>query len=553
MTRAVLAASLALLLSAPAAHAAVPEFPQELPGEVTASSVRSEPDTWLVGATPGAEARKVAARFGAHHSGLGNYVVERSQARGFAHALEVRGLLLYSQANTVLETKVTAKSAQATPDDPLSGPPNAWRSKVVAPGVVPPPVTDLSPLIALVDAAADPAHPEWTGDPAFSVLPGTPVTSSHGTATASVAAAPQNGIGILGVWPGARALNVPLAQTPGVPEGGITCAASGEAIGKAVQSGAAVINMSYGSPSRCAAEWVQLYFALAKGVIPVAAAGNEFQEGNPLEFPASLPHVVTVAATTPDDRSAVFSNANAAVDLSAPGVNVMTAVPPALDTDGAQDGYQAMDGTSFSAPMVSAALAWVRAARPELTPDRVVQAVRLTATDVAAPDGQNRPGWDPLTGFGVLNVGAALTVPADKLPIQDPYEPNDNLVWVDGTAFGKPSTPIWSGGKKVEVNALLDKQEDPVDVYRIVIPAKKSATITVVPRFGDPSLEVFTTQAISVNDLDGRVARSRNSGSKKSEKVTVRNNGSKKRSYFVAIKPQGSSRYQERQYSLRVR
>jgi hypothetical protein len=203
--------------------------------------------------------------------------------------------------------------------------------------------------------------------------------------------------------------------------------------------------------------------------------------------------------------------------------------------------------------MVSAALAWVRAARPELTPDRVVQAVRLTATDVVNPDGQNRPGWDPLTGFGVLNVGAALTVPADKLPIQDPYEPNDNLVWVDGTAFGKPSLPIWAGGKQVQVDALLDKQEDPVDVYRIVIPAKKSATIKVIPRFGDPSLEVFTTDAVSVNDLDGRVARSRNSGSKKSEQVTVRNKGSKKRSYFIAIKPQGSSRYQERQYSLRVR
>ncbi|RKQ85002.1 subtilase family protein [Solirubrobacter pauli] len=524
----------------------MPEFPQDLPGDVTASSVRSDPDTWLVGAKPGAEAERVAARFGAHHSGLGNYVVERAQARGFAHALEARGLLVYSQANTVL------KSKQAVPDDPLSVPPNAWRSAVVSPATAPPPVTPESPLIALVDAAADPAHPEWAGS-AFSTLPGTPVTNAHGTATAAVAAAPQNGVGILGVWPGARALNVPLATTPGVPEGGITCAASGEAIGKAVAAGAAVINMSYGSPSRCAAEWVQLYFAIAKGIIPVAAAGNEFQQGNPLEFPASLPHVVTVAATTPDGRSASFSNANAAVDLSAPGVGIMTAVPPALDTDGVQDGYQIMDGTSFSAPMVSAALAWVRAARPDLTPDRVVQAVRLTAKDVVSPDGQNRPGWDPLTGFGVLNIDNALAVPADKLPIQDPYEPNDNLVWVDGTAFGRASTPVWQGGKQVQVDALLDKQEDPVDVYRIIIPAKKSASIKVIPRFGDPSLEVFTTEAVSVNDLDGRVAKSRKVGSKKTEQVTVRNKGSKKRSYFIAVKPQGSSRYQERQYSLRVR
>ena len=82
---------------------------------------------------------------------------------------------------------------------------------------------------ALLDAAADLTHPEWTGDPNVATLPGTPVDNPHGTATVSVAAAPQNGIGILGVWPGARALNVPLKTVPGT-DGEITCAASGDAI-----------------------------------------------------------------------------------------------------------------------------------------------------------------------------------------------------------------------------------------------------------------------------------------------------------------------------------
>ena len=265
--------------------------------------------------------------------------------------------------------------------------------------------------------------------------------------------------------------------------------------------------MSYGSPSRCAAEWVQIYFAVAKGIIPVAAAGNEFEKGNPLEFPASLPHVVTVAATTPDDKSAVFSNANDAIDLSAPGVDIMTAVPRSLDEDGAPGRlHSAMSGTSFSAPMVSAAIAWVRAARPELTPDRVVQAVRLTARDVL------QEGWDALTGFGVLDVGAALSVPEDKLPIQDPLEPNDNLVWVNGRAFGAPAAPLWSGGKATRISGLLDEQEDPVDAYRIVIPGGRTAKISVIPRFGDPSLEVFHSSAISVNDEESRVALSRPAG-----------------------------------------
>ena len=112
--------------------------------------------------------------------------------------------------------------------------------------------------------------------------------------------------------------------------------------------------------------------------------------------------------------------------------------------------------------------------------------MRLGARDVESP------GWDSLTGFGVLNVGNSLNLPADKLPIADPLEPNDNIVWVDGTAFGKPPPAVWSGGAATRVNALLDKQEDPVDVYRIVIPGGRTAKISVIPRFGDPSLEVFT-------------------------------------------------------------
>jgi hypothetical protein len=535
VTRVFAAALAALLITAPAATAA--DLPLQLPGEATASSVRADPDTWIVGGVPGKASARIAARFGAEAIGLGGYEVSRAKARAFASALRKRGLLVYAQANQLVKP---LKAIQ----DPLSGPPNDWRARVAAPELTPPPVTPESPLIALVDSASDLTHPEWTGDPWAATLGGLPVTNSHGTATQSVAAAPQNGIGIVGVWPGARTLNVPLETVPGT-DGEITCAASGRAISKAVDNGASVINMSYSSPSRCAAEWVQIYYAVAKGIIPVAAAGNEFESGNPLEFPASLPHVVTVAATTADDKSAYFSNVNDAIDLSAPGEGILAAVPRAFDGD-APDGYEALSGTSFSAPMVSAAMAWVRAARPELTPDRVVQAVRLTARDVL------EKGWDALTGFGVLDVGAALEVPASRLPIQDPLEPNDNLVWVNGRAFGKPASPVWSGGKPKRVNGLLDVQEDPVDTYRIVIGGGKTAKVSVIPRFGDPSLEVFHSSAISINDEDRRVARSRHRGSKKTERVSVRNPGTKKRSYYVVVRPQGNSRYQEREYTLRV-
>jgi hypothetical protein len=264
---------------------------------------------------------------------------------------------------------------------------------------------------------------------------------------------------------------------------------------------------------------------------------------------------VTVAATTANGKSADFSNANDAVDLSAPGVGILTAIPPALDTDaaqgkyfdGAQDGYMRLDGTSFAAPMVSAAMAWIRQARPDLTPDQAVQAIRLSAHDVG------RKGWDALTGFGVLNVGAALALPADKIPIHDPLEPNDNLVWVDGRAFGgKPADAIWSGGHVARLNALLDKEEDPVDVYRIILGPGRSARISAIPRFGDVELTVFRSSAVSINDTGGRAGRSNLVGAKKTERVTVVNRGERAHSYFVEVAPQGKSVYQDRTYTLRV-
>jgi hypothetical protein len=196
--------------------------------------------------------------------------------------------------------------------------------------------------------------------------------------------------------------------------------------------------------------------------------------------------------------------------------------------------------------MVSAAMAWVREARPDLQPDQVEQAVRLSARDVG------RKGWDSLTGFGVLSVGNALAVPSNRLPAHDPGEPNDNIAWVNGQAFGAPATAVWSGGAPSRFDALLDKEEDPVDVYRIVVPAHHRAKVSGIPRFGDIQLEVFKASATSINDTRHRVAFSHRKGTKRVEHATVRNTGRGAHSFYVMIRPQGRSVYQDRRYTLRV-
>jgi Subtilase family len=474
--------------------------------------VRADRATWIVGARPTAAAATIARSFAARQvgpRGTGGYVVATRRARALAHALNRRGLLVYAQPNVL-------RSIQAMPEDPLdvSIP---WRTHVVDPVLTPPAVTPSSPLIALVDAAADVSHPELAGH--TTTLPGVPVTNPHGTGTASVASASANGVGLSGVWPGARTLNVPLDEN-------ISCTDSAKGITKAIDADAAAINMSYGSSQLCYPEYVAIQYAVAAGMVPVAAAGNEFTSGNPVEFPASLPHVVTVGAIGPTDKPAYFSNENIALDLSAPGEGIPIAVPPSLDGDGNQDGYEIADGTSFAAPMVTAAIAWVRAARPSLRGDQAADAVRFSAHDIG------RKGYDSSTGYGRLDLAAALVRKAGP---HDPGEPNDDIDWVDGTMFRNPDRVIYSGaGKATHIRASLDAVEDPHDVYRVRVRPHSRVKVTATPTYGHITLRAFSSAAKSLSQRRHRVGVSARPGNHV-ERLTLTDPTGRPRTFYVAL------------------
>jgi hypothetical protein len=258
----------------------------------------------------------------------------------------------------------------------------------------------------------------------------------------------------------------------------------------------------------------------------VASAGNEAEQGNPIDFPGALPHVLTAAATTPQNTPASFSNFNAAVDLAAPGVEVLAAVPLALDTqDGTQDGYALVSGTSFSSPIVAAAATWVRAARPDLTPDQVAQVIRLSATDIAPP------GWDVNTGFGLLNIDKALV---QQAPPADPREPNDDIPFIDGTVIKPRQSAIFGGRKTVRGVALLDAVEDPNDVYRITLPGRRKVIVSVKPAFGDTDVSVYKGNARSVSQSSRIIRKSAHAGSK-TDAVTIRNRSRRQSFAYVRV------------------
>jgi hypothetical protein len=290
---------------------------------VRAAGLRADGDTWIVGVRSGGGA--LARAHGARRIAGRAWLARRSRARALAAALRARGLLDYAEPNRI------GHPAQSPPPDPLS-PSAGWRDIVVG-DQVPPPVAPDSPLIGIVDTQIDVKHPEIAGSNITSTGRAA-ARDFHGTATSTVAAAPANGVGMIGIWPGGRALNLAL------PNGeGISCADSARGIAAAIRAGSAVINMSYGAPTRCRAEEQQVLRAVRAGAVPVAASGNEFALGNPNEYPASLAHVLTVAAIDQRGRPTGFSNESAAVDLSAPGVGILTAVPKAFDPDGTRDGF----------------------------------------------------------------------------------------------------------------------------------------------------------------------------------------------------------------------
>src|SRR5215217_7386777 len=380
------------------------------------SAAAVQPMTWLVGARPGAPAQSVAARFGAELlSRQGIYAVARRRARAFASALRTAGVYRFAEPNRRL------RALQAPPggDDFAA---TDWRTFLIPRTLTPPPVAR-APLTAIIDGAADPSLPDLAG---VRVIRDTAVTGLHGSAVASVIAGRANNVGMVGVYPGAPVLSIGTDLTTADV---ITCVAA------AAAAGAKVLNMSYGAPEYSYAEEIELAYAFTQGVVPVAAAGNDrdtqLPDGttNPVMYPAALPHIVSVAAMGPSGATSSFSTSNGAVDLSAPGESVLTAVPVAFDDDGVANGYERLDGTSFAAPIVAGTAAWLRAARSRLNNGQVVDLMRATARDLGVA------GWDDDSGYGYVNLPRALTA---RAPALDRLEVNDDIAWVDGRRFTRP-------------------------------------------------------------------------------------------------------------------
>jgi subtilisin family serine protease len=220
----------------------------------------------------------------------------------------------------------------------------------------------------------------------------------------------------------------------GAANGSFTDVDEAAAIVWAVDHGARIVNLSLGGPGFSALEKRAVDYAVSKGVLLVAAAGNGFLRGNQVEYPAALLQPVgssgvggrglSVAASARDGVRARFSSTGSHISLAAPGQGVFSAVSaaspesryPRTALPGSLGGlYGYGSGTSYAAPQVAGAAALVWAANPALQAADVASILEQTASGAGS--------WDAELGFGVVDVAAAIERARTATPSAPAFTP----------------------------------------------------------------------------------------------------------------------------------
>ncbi|GGZ93395.1 type VII secretion-associated serine protease mycosin [Streptomyces echinoruber] len=275
--------------------------------------------------------------------------------------------------------------------------------------------------VAVLDTGVEADHPDLAGN----VLPGKDMIgfgarqgerawARHGTAMAGIIAGhghgPGGADGVMGIAPEAKILPVRVILEDGDPARARARTTRGNALAEGIRwaadHGADVINLSLGDDSASAhpepAEDEAVQYALKKGAVVVASAGNGGEKGDHISYPAAYPGVIAATAVDRYGTRASFSTRRWYATVSAPGVDVVIADP--------DHRYYEGWGTSAASAFVSGAAALVKAAHPDLTPAQIKKLLEDTARN--APAG----GRDDSRGFGLVDPAAALRAAARLKP-----------------------------------------------------------------------------------------------------------------------------------------
>ncbi|MFE6333151.1 type VII secretion-associated serine protease mycosin [Streptomyces sp. NPDC057806] len=275
--------------------------------------------------------------------------------------------------------------------------------------------------VAVLDTGVDDKHPDLAGNVlagkdmvGFGAKRGDRAWARHGTAMAGIIAGHGhgygNGDGVLGIAPEARILPVRVILEDGDPARAKARTTRGNALAEGIRwaadHGADVINLSLGDDSKSAhpepAEDEAVQYALRKGAVVVASAGNGGEKGDHISYPAAYPGVIAATAVDKFGTRASFSTRRWYATVSAPGVDVVIADPDRKYYEGW--------GTSAAAAFVSGAVALVKSAHPGLSPAQIKKLLEDTARNAPAD------GRDDSRGHGFVDPAAAIEKAAGLKP-----------------------------------------------------------------------------------------------------------------------------------------
>jgi subtilisin len=265
--------------------------------------------------------------------------------------------------------------------------------------------------VAVVDTGIDFKHPDlqpnYVGGASFVPGTATPMDDQgHGTHCAGTIAAAVEGTNVVGVAPQASLYAVKVLNQNG--SGQFSWIIAG--IDWCIQNEMHIVSMSLGGPSAPAALEDMCNTAWDKGLLLVAAAGNDGlrnpvppAESNVL-FPAKYRNVIAVSAIDSSNVIAPFSSTGPEVDVCAPGVNVLS--------DRLGGGTTTSSGTSMACPHVAGVAALALGSHRFSDNEQIWNLLAFTVDNLGVPD------WDPLFGYGRVNAlaAAAAMVPPPVVP-----------------------------------------------------------------------------------------------------------------------------------------
>jgi subtilisin len=215
--------------------------------------------------------------------------------------------------------------------------------------------------------------------------------SGHGTHVAGSVGAIHNDVGVLGV---AHQVNLYAVKVLNNAGSG-SLAGIAEGIQWSIENDMDIINMSLGGSSSSSILEEFSNLANDEGILLIAAAGNSGNRGgnnDTVGYPAKYESVIAVAAIDENNNRATFSSTGPAVELSAPGVNVLSTVPG--------NNYDSYNGTSMASPYVAGVAALILGADSSLTNVELRQLLQDTAIDLG---NSNQYGYGLVQAMDAIN------------------------------------------------------------------------------------------------------------------------------------------------------